>query len=80
MRGMRLRKANIQIGSEDALQKLFKEDRGQHYFVGELFAVSNELIPNSQRDYFNENSTRVWFEMEIRRYYRDWYNDSRKLR
>ncbi len=71
MRGMRLRKANIQIGSEDALQKLFKEDRGQHYFIGELFAVSKGLIPNSQRDYFNENSTRVWFEKEIRRYFRD---------
>ena len=33
MRGLRLRKENIQIGSEDALQKLFKEDRGQHYFI-----------------------------------------------
>lgn len=69
MRGLRLRKENIQIGNEDALQKLFKEDRGQHYFVGELFAVSKELIPNSQRDYFNENETRVWFEGEIRQYF-----------
>lgn len=71
MRGLRLRKANIQIGNEDALQKLFKEDRGQHYFVGEVFAVSKGLIPNSQRDYFNENSTRVWFETETKRYFRD---------
>lgn len=71
MRGLRLRKENIQIGNEDALQKLFKEDRGQHYFVGEVFAVSKHLIPNSQRDYFNENSTRVWFEKEIRRYFKD---------
>lgn len=71
MRGMRLRKENIQIGNEDALQKLFKEDRGQHYFIGELFAVSKYLIPNSQRDYFNENNMRVWFEDEIRRYFKD---------
>ena len=71
MRGLRLRKENIQIGNEDALQKLFKEDRGQHYFVGELFAVSPQLIPNSQRDYFNENSMRVWFESEVKRYFRD---------
>lgn len=69
MRGMRLRKENIQIGNEDALQKLFHEDRGQHYFVGELFAVSKDLIPNSQRDYFNENATRAWFECEIKRYF-----------
>lgn len=69
MRGLRLRKENIQIGSEDALQKLFKEDRGHHYFVGEVFAVSKDLIPNSQRDYFNENVTRVEFEREMRRYF-----------
>ena len=71
MRGLRLRKENIQIGSEDVLQKLFKEDRGQHYFVGEVFAVSKDLIPNSQRDYFNENGTRVWFEKELRKYFKD---------
>lgn len=71
MRGLRLRKENIQIGNEDALQKLFKEDRGQHYFIGEVFAVSKDLIPNSQRDYFNENSMRAWFEKEIRRYFKD---------
>lgn len=71
MRGIRLRKENIQIGNEDALQKLFKEDRGQHYFIGELFAVSKSLIPNSQRDYFNENAMRVWFEEEIKRYFKE---------
>ena len=71
MRGVRLRKENIQIGNEDALQKLFKEDRGQHYYIGELFAVSKDLIPNSQRDYFNENPMRVWFETELRRYFRE---------
>ena len=69
MRGLRLRKENIQIGSEDALQKLFKEDRGQHYFVGEVFAVSKDLIPNSQRDYFNENTARMEFEKEMRQYF-----------
>lgn len=69
MRGLRLRKENIQIGSEDALQKLFKEDRGHHYFIGEIFAVSKDLIPNSQRDYFNENLTRLDFEREMRRYF-----------
>lgn len=70
MRGLRLRKENIQIGTEDALQKLFKEDRGQLHFVGELFAVSKDLIPNSQRDYFNENDMRLRFEEEIREYFK----------
>ena len=69
MRGLRLRKENIQIGNDDALQKLFREDRGHHYFIGEVFAVSKDLIPNSQRDYFNENMTRLEFERELRRYF-----------
>jgi len=69
MRGLRLRKENIQIGNEDALQKLFKEDRGNHYFVGEVFAISQNLIPNSQRSYFNENITRRDFEGELSRYF-----------
>lgn len=71
MRGIRLRKDNIQIGNEDALQKLFKEDRGQHYFIGEVYGVSKELVPNSQRDYFNENEMRLWFEKELTKYFRE---------
>jgi len=81
MRGLRLRKENIQIGGEDALQKLFKEDRGNSYFVGEVFAVSEELVPNSQRDYFNENPSRADFEKILRRFFEDelhklYYNGS----
>jgi len=81
MRGLRLRKENIQIGGEDALQKLFREDRGNSYFVGEVFAVDKDLIPNSQRDYFNENPTRAYFERELRRYFNEelhkiYYNGS----
>lgn len=69
MRGLRLRKDNIQIGGEDALQKLFKEDRGNSYFIGEVFAVSRDLIPNSQRDYFNENPARAEFERQLKRHF-----------
>ena len=71
MRGLRLRKENIQIGNEDARQKFFKEDRGNHYFIGEVFVVAKELIPNSQRDHFNENETRLRFERELRRYFNE---------
>ena len=71
MRGIRLRMQNIQLGSDDALQKLFKEDRGQHYFVGEVFAISKELIPNSQRDYFNPGEARLQFEHKLS----DFFND-----
>jgi molecular chaperone HtpG len=68
-RGLRLRKENIQIGNEDALQKLFKEDRGQHYFVGEVFATDKNLVPNSQRDYFNEGKSRTAFERLLGAYF-----------
>ena len=71
MRGLRLRSSNIQIGGDDALKSFFKEDRGNYYFVGEVFAVDPNLIPNSQRDYFNENPTRVEFEDALVEYFYD---------
>lgn len=71
MRGLRIRQSNIQIGRDDTLQGLFKEPRGNYYFVGEIFAVDSGLIPNSQRDYFNENSVRVEFEDLLREYFFD---------
>jgi molecular chaperone HtpG len=71
MRGIRLRMQNIQIGSDDALQKLFKEDRGQHYFIGEVFAITRELIPNAQRDYFNPGEARLQFEHLLSEFFND---------
>lgn len=84
MRGIRLRSANIQLGSDDSLLELFKEARGNYYFVGEVFAVDKELIPNSQRDYFNENETRVLFEDLLREFFYDVlhkiYYDANKIK
>lgn len=71
MRSIRLRKGNIQIGEADALQKLFKEERGIHYFIGEVFAVDKNLIPNSQRDYFIENRALRNFETALTNYFLD---------
>lgn len=71
MRGLRLRSANIQLGGDNSLQELFKETRGNYYFVGEVFAVHKDLIPNSQRNYFNENKMRVKFEDLLKRYFYD---------
>ena len=69
MRCIRLRKGNIQIGDENTLNELFKEERGNTYFVGEIFALDKNLLPNSQRDYFNENETREQFEKALREYF-----------
>lgn len=68
MRGLRLRTKNIQIGDSDALQRFFKESRGNHYFVGEVHSVSNSLTPNARRDYFKENPICKVFEHQLRSY------------
>jgi molecular chaperone HtpG len=69
MRSLRLRKENIQIGDENALKELFKEDRGYSYFLGEVFVLDNDLIPNSQRDYFNQNQARETLEIALKQYF-----------
>ncbi len=67
MRGIRLRKENIQIGNSNTLgnSKFFKEPRGNYYFIGEVFATSNDLIPNARRDYFNSNYACEKFEYAL---------------
>lgn len=64
--GIRLRKGNIQIGSENCLIKLHKEQRGNFYFFGEIHAFHPELIPNARRDYFLENNATQELEKQLR--------------
>lgn len=71
-RCIRLRKANIQIGEADCLsnhpkrgQALWKEDRGNNYFMGEIHALDERLIPNSRRDYFNQDVACREFEAAL---------------
>ncbi|MCL1882346.1 MAG: ATP-binding protein [Defluviitaleaceae bacterium] len=71
-RGLRLRKENIQIGDDATLRNMFTREasrRGNNYFIGEVFAVSPKLIPNSQRSYFNENPIRIDFEHKMKDYF-----------
>lgn len=68
-RGLRLRKGNIQIGESGTLRRLFKDARGNEYFIGEVFAIHSELIPNARRDYFNENTICDEFERQLREFF-----------
>lgn len=70
MRGIRVRKDNIQIGDHYTLIKFFKDQRGNYYFIGELHAVHSDLVPNARRDYFIENNTRLELENEIKEYFK----------
>lgn len=67
MRCIRLRKENIQIGDEGTIgyPKFYKEQRGNSYFIGEIFAVDSQLVPNARRDYFNPNQAVKQFEDEV---------------
>ena len=69
MYGFRLRQGNIQIGDNTAVASLFKEDRGNSYFIGEIFTVDRNLIPNSQRNYFNETPARITLEDQLREFF-----------
>lgn len=77
MRCIRLRKENIQIGDENTIghPKFYKEPRGNGYFIGEMFAVDKNLIPNARRDYFNQNHAQKQFEIEVHNFfYTELYN------
>lgn len=81
MRGIRLRRNNIQIGDEYELQKLFEEDRGTNYFIGELFCVYDNCILNLERTHiFNDSSWSV-LESQIKQYFTElkklYYDSSR---
>ena len=68
-RGIRLRKGNIQVGESSTIRRLFKDSRGNEYFIGEVFAIHPDLILNARRDYFNENAIRDVFEEKLRDFF-----------
>lgn len=53
--GIRLRKGNILIGNGNTFSKYFPEVIANRMFVGEVHVVHPSLIPNSQRDDFEQN-------------------------
>ena len=75
-RGIRLRKANIQVGNESTLVKLHRQERTNFYFFGEVHAVSEGLIPNSRRDYFSVGSEVSNFESKLKEFF---HNELYKL-
>jgi len=59
MKGIRLRKGNILVGDKSTLNKIFKEDRFNGWFQGEVFVLDPNIIPNARRDDFEKNSAYV---------------------
>lgn len=59
--GIRVRKGNILIGDNHTLDTIFKESRFNSWAQGELFVVTDKLIPNARRDDFEQND--AYFEL-----------------
>lgn len=55
IRGIRLRKGNIQIGDDRTLNSIFSQARFNGWNQGEIFVIDDELIPNARRDNFEQN-------------------------
>lgn len=54
VKGIRLRKGNIQIGDGQTLNTVFKDARFNGWSIGEVFVSSSQLIPNARRDNFEK--------------------------
>ena len=57
VQGIRFRKGNILVGNNTTFVKYFPSEghNANRMFAGEIHALHNELIPNSQRDDFEPN-------------------------
>ena len=55
--GIRIRQGNILIGDNKTLSPYFIESRFNNWCVGELYILSDDLIPNARRDGFESNRT-----------------------
>ena len=54
--GIRVRKGNILIGDNKTLNNIFRESRFNDWTQGELFIVTDKLIPNARRDDFEQTN------------------------
>ena len=59
VKGLRLRKGNIQIGDGQTLNTVFKDARFNGWSIGEIFVSNSQLIPNARRDNFEK--TQAYF-------------------
>ena len=56
IKGIRLRKGNILVGDKVSLNAIFKEERFNGWFQGEVFVFHENIIPNARRDSFERTT------------------------
>ena len=64
--GIRVRKGNILIGDSRTLNPIFREARFNGWIQGEIFIISDKLIPNARRDDFEQNEAYYRFIEALR--------------
>lgn len=62
IKGIRIRQGNILIGNKNTANQYFKEERFNGWLLGELFVVSDKMIPNARRDDFEE--TKAYLDLK----------------
>lgn len=67
VRGIRIRSNNIAIGDHRTFSRIFEKNRKSYvrmngYYSGEVHVLDDEIIPNSRRDFFEDNE--AWREAE----------------
>ena len=53
--GFRVRKGNILIGDSKTMNGIFREARFNGWTQGEIFVLTDKLVPNARRDDFEQN-------------------------
>lgn len=70
IKGIRLRKGNIMVGDSNTLSELFREERFNSWYIGEIHILDPEIIPNARRDNFELNNAYY----QIRSYLTDFFD------
>lgn len=68
LKGIRIRKGNIQIGDEQTFSHFFTQPRFNGWLIGEIYVYGKKLIPNSQRDDFEPNDAYNELVKKLRTY------------
>lgn len=65
---IRLRKGNIQLGTKNTLNSIFKDERFNGWLIGELHIISPELIPNARRDNIENTSAFYCLRVQLEKW------------
>ncbi|MFZ5341027.1 MAG: ATP-binding protein [Patescibacteria group bacterium] len=71
IKGIRVRKNNIQIGDESTLNIFVRETRFNGWFIGEIYVYDKNIIPNARRDDFEKNEAYKIFRTELEKITKD---------